>query len=311
MTMAALAETQADSPGQRNPVIERLVGETAEPQKVIAAARMLGERALPLIAKSLTDMLAVAVEFELEDVVLGRIADVFAEGGVAEPLTVASSSNSPDALMISMDADAVSMVTALLFGAGPETALAPVERPLSNVERRLCATTFQKVAEALNGTGARAMNVRFPLPAPILGEDRRKQIFRDGPSARLVFRLTTSGAQARVHVTMPQRVVLTPRGDDGKSGGDWKARFGGEVMRSLVSLQATIPIGKLTLGEISGLAVGQVLEMPVEAPGDTRLAAKDKTLFVCEFGKLGQNYTVRIKHAFDPEADLMNGLLAG
>ena len=309
MTMAALAEASS-APEQRNPLIERLVGETAEPHKVTAAAKILGERALPLVARSLTEMLAAPVEFELEDVVLGRIADVFTEAGVAEPLTVAASSNSPDALMISMDADAVSLVTALLFGAAPETGLAPIERPLSNVERRLSATTFQKVAEALKGTGARAMNVRFPLPAPIIGEDRRKQVFRDGPSARLVFRVATAGAQGRIHVTMPQRVVLTPRGDDGKSGGDWKARFGGEVMRSLVSLQATIPVGRLTLGDISGLKVGQVLEMPVEAPGDTRLAAKDRTLFVCEFGKLGQNYTVRIKHAFDPEADLMNGLLA-
>lgn len=309
MTTVALSDTQAAS-GQRDQLIERLVGETAEPHKVISAARLLGERALPLIAKSLTETLATPIEFELEDVVLGRIADVFADFGVAEPLTVASSSNSPDALMIAMDADAVSLVTALLFGSGPDAGLSAIERPLSALERRLCTTMFQKVAEALNGTGARAMNVRFPLPAPILGDDRKKQIHRDGPSARLVFRLATQGSQGRIAVAMPQRVVLMPRGDDGKSGGEWKARFGGEVMRSLVSLQATIPMGKLTLGDISGLAVGQVLEMPEDSPGDTRLAAKDKTLFVCEFGKLGQNYTVRIKHAFDPEADLINGLLA-
>lgn len=295
-------------------VVERLVGATAEPDKVLAAARGLGERSLAPISATVEEFLPVPAEFELEDVELGRVADVFACESDAEPLTIAASAHSPDALMISVDAGAVSLLTSLLFGGSPLASVKPIERALSQVERGVCTLFIQRLAEALNGAGTRAMHVRFPIPQPISGEERRKQIFRDGPAATLVYRVSTMGGEGRVRVTMPQRIVLSPRGaDDAKSpgGNEWQARFGGEVMRSMVTLQATVPLGRMTLGEIASLQPGQVIEMSADAPGETRLSAKDKTLFVCEFGKLGQNYTVRIKEPFDAEAELMSGLLAG
>jgi len=299
---------------ERSAIVERLVGASAEPQKVSAAAKVLGERSLAPLTASLEELLPAPAALELEEIELGRVADVFAVDDDCEPLTIAPSSHSPDALMISLDASAVGLLTAMLFGGSPASAVSYIDRPLSSTERGVCDLVMQRIAEALNGSGARAMHVRFPLPASIFGEDRRKQVFRDGPSATLVFRISTIGGEGRIRVTMPQRIVLAPRGpDDGKpaAGGEWQARFGGEVMRSMVALEATIPMGTLTLGDIAALQAGQIIEMPAESAGETRLAARDKTIFICEFGKLGQNYTVRIKHPFDAEAELMNGLLAG
>ena len=290
-------------------LVERLVGESAEPDKVVTAARGLGERALPAFIRLLTEMLAAPVQIDIETVELGRIADVFAVEDDVQPLTVAAAANSPDALLLSMDADAVSLTTGLMFGAAPEAGVMPINRPLSAVELRVAALAFATVAEAMNGAGARAMQVRFPLPAPIVGADRRKQVHRDGPSARIVYRVATPGGAGRFCVTMPQRVVLTRRGDDKPAGGDWQARLGGEVMRSKVGVEATVGLGKLTLGDIAALAVGQVLEMPASAPANTRLSSRGKTLFVCEFGKLGEHYTVRVRHPFDPNQDLIEGLM--
>ncbi len=110
---------------------------------------------------------------------------------------------------------------------------------------------------------------------------------------------------------MPQRVVLAKRGGDNVKDGpaEWQSRFGGEVMRSKVLLQATMSLGQLTLGEIASLERGQVLELSAAAPGEVRLSARDNALFVCEFGKLGQNYTVRIRHAIDPEQELIDGFM--
>jgi flagellar motor switch protein FliM len=305
----AAAGAMADG---RNGLIERLVGETAEPARVAAAARAIGERALPVIAKSLTELLASPFQVELDAVELGRIGEVFQVDNDAEPMTVAASANSPDALLLSMDEPAISLFTGLFFGGGADAAPAAIGRPLSAVERQVAARTFRCLAEALNGSGQRALNLRFPLPAPIFGEDRRRQVHRDGPSARLVFKFWNAGGIGRVCVTMPQRIVLSKRGDDAKAGpaAEWQARFGGEVMRSKVVLDATMSLGRLTLGEISALRPGQVLEFTAEAPGEARLSAKDNALFVCEFGKLGQHYTVRIKHPFDPEQELIDGLMS-
>jgi flagellar motor switch protein FliM len=67
----------------------------------------------------------------------------------------------------------------------------------------------------------------------------------------------------------------------------------------------------MTLGQISGLQVGQVIEFEPEAQSQAKLSARQKTLFVCEFGKLGQNYTVRIRHPSDAGQDVMERLAAG
>lgn len=304
---------QPGSPAaQRELLIERLVGESAEPDRVSETARALGVRALAPITSSISDLLAMAIEVELETVELGRISQSFTGAADSDPMTVAASANSPDALLLSMDSRAVSLVTGLMFGADAEMVDAVTERPLTDIEKHLAALVFARVAEALNGSGTRAMHVRFPLPLPIAGEDRRKHVHRDGPSARLVFRMFTPTGEGRICVTMPQRIVLTPRGDDDANpgvAGEWQSRFGGEVMRSQVALEATIPLGKMTLGQIADLSAGQIIELPASAPGETKLSARDKTLFICEFGKLGQHYTVRVKHLFDPQQDFMDGIL--
>jgi flagellar motor switch protein FliM len=82
------------------------------------------------------------------------------------------------------------------------------------------------------------------------------------------------------------------------------------VMRSGVELQATMPLARMTLGQITGLRVGQVIEFEGDAQSQAKLSARQKTLFVCEFGKLGQNYTVRVRHPFDAGQDIMEGLVA-
>ena len=66
-------------------------------------------------------------------------------------------------------------------------------------------------------------------------------------------------------------------------------------MRSSVRLEAMMPLTRLTLGEIAGLHEGQIIEIDATAQSAALLSARNKTLFVCEFGKLGQNYTVRVE----------------
>ena len=45
------------------------------------------------------------------------------------------------------------------------------------------------------------------------------------------------------------------------------------------------------------------------AQANAVLSARKRPLFICEFGKLGDNYTVRVRHSFDAAQDLMDGLL--
>ena len=293
-------------------ILERLVGDTGEPDHVLDAARAVGERALAAIAQGLEDSLSLSLAFELQSVELARFASARPEND-NHAMAVASSASSPDALVLTMDSPAVAVIVSALFGGDPSMAVLPIDRGLSPTETEVASLVFEEIAKAVNGAGARAFEFKLPLPPAITGADMKKHIIRDGPGVRAVFSVSTPAGAGRICLMMPQRVLLKHRGgtgaQDGAAGSAWHARFSEEIMRSSVDLQATMPLATLTLGQIAGFHEGQILELNPDAQSQAHLSARQKTLFVCELGKLGQNYTVRVRHAFDAGQEFIDGLL--
>lgn len=303
-------------PHARSPIVERLVGDTGEPEHIINTARSLGLRALPAIRDSLNEQVSYPIEIELESVNLARMTDAKRPEAENDALVVASSATSPDALMLLADSPAISLLISALFGGDPDMAVSPILRPLTMIELELASVVFEATAKALNGSGVRALSIKFPMPAAISGRDLKKLVVRDGPAVRLCFKLLAPSGEGRFIVVMPQRVLLLHRGDGSTEAEDteaqeaaWHARFSEEVMRSAVKLEATVPMSRMTLGELSRLFVGQVLELPETAQSETRLSTGKKRLFTCEFGKLGQNFTVRVTEPYDQGKEFIDGLM--
>ena len=147
---------------------------------------------------------------------------------------------------------------------------------------------FQEVARALDGSGLRALELQLPAPQAWSGTEARRHVLRDGAAVRMVFGLSTPADAGTVTVTIPQRVLLSrgeamDAGDGQAVGADWGARFSEEVMRSAVTLEATMPLARLTLGDLADFEHGQVIEFAETAQSQARLEARGKTLFVCEF----------------------------
>ncbi|TAM95257.1 MAG: flagellar motor switch protein FliM, partial [Rhizobiaceae bacterium] len=278
--------------------------------------RMLAERALSDVAKNLNEALASPVEVSLKNVDLARGADARPPAGGFQALSVVAAAASADALVMLLDADAIALMVGALFGADPDLPFIPIERGLSPTEMEIADLTFRAFALAINGSGQRSLDIRLPLRPAVTGLDLQKQVLRDGPAVRIAFSISNGTGSGTLELYMPQRVLLKHRAGPGNSAesassGAWKARFGEEVRRSSVRLDAIIPLGRMTLGEIATLQPGQIIPMPEAAAGDTRLCAREKTLFLCEFGKLGQNYTVRVKQPYDENREIIEGLLPG
>lgn len=300
----------------RNSIVERLIGDTGEPDHILKAARSLGLRALPAIRQSLNEQVSYPIEIEMEDVALARMAEARRPDIDNDALVVAASATSPDALMLIADADAIALLVSALFGGDPDTEVSPIDRPLTSIELELASVVFEATAKALNGSGVRALSIKFPMPAALSGQDLKKLVIRDGPAVRISFTLIAPSGEGRFTVMMPQRVLLLHRGEAAADmveeevrEEEWRARFSEEVMRSAVRLEATIPLNRMTLGQLSELFVGQVIEMPETATTSTRLSARRKTLFTCEFGKLGQNFTVQIIEPYDAGKEFIAGLM--
>jgi flagellar motor switch protein FliM len=298
-------------------IIERLVGDSGEAAQVIGVGRGMAERALPVLQKALAGELGAPVAVDLQAVEVGRVPEARSRAGDAFALTVVASPASADAMTLVMDAQAVAVMVSALFGGDPDQPVAPIERDLSQIEADVATIVFQEVAAALNGSGKRSLDLRLPVPKAMSGSEARRRVLRDGAAVRIVYGLSTPSDSGTLTVMIPQRLLLSARGDaatgeDGEATElDWRARFSEEVMRSTVRLEATMPLARLTLGDLAALVPGQVIEFEEKAQLNARLSARDKTLFVCEFGKLGQNYTVRISHPHDAGQDFIDGLMPG
>ena len=311
--------TSPGNPSQtRALIIERLVGDSGEAAQVIGVGRGMAERALPLLQKALAGELGAPVTVDLQTVEVGRVPDARSQAGEAFALSIVASPASADAMTLVMDAQAVAVMVCALFGGDPDQPVSPIERDLSQIEADVATSVFQEVATALNGSGKRSLELRLPVPKAISGNDARRRVLRDGAAVRIVYGVSTPSDSGTITVMIPQRVLLSTRGavadkgeDDKTTEFDWRARFSEEVMRSTVRLEATMPLARLTLGELAGLQSGQIIEFEENAQTNARLSARDKTLFVCEFGKLGQNYTVRISHPHDAGQDFIDGLMPG
>ena len=297
-------------------IIERLVGDRGETGHIIEAGRAMGARALPLFSDNLNALLASPVAIELNSVEVTRLSEVKPGDSSRYAMAIGASPLSSDALVMLIDCDAIAVVVSALFGGDPDLPVTPIARELSPTELEVAGIVFQEVAASVNGWGARALDIKFPLPPAITGTDLKRKILRDGPAVRLGFSLSIGATFGTLYLHMPQRVLMHRTGVDAPAGeaavaSDWRQRFNDEVMRSKVVLEATMPLQRMTLGDLANLETGQVIELEPNAQSEARLSARKKTLFVCEFGKLGQHYTVRIKSPFDEGKDFMDGLLPG
>lgn len=291
-------------------IIERMVGETGDPGRVTDTARGLVERAITTIREGLKQNLALDLGIEPTSVELSRMTDAKPDGeGFA--MMVAASPASPDALVMTMDPHAVALVVTALFGGDPGIAATPISRDLSPTETVVASRVFEEIARGMGGSGNKAFEIAFPPPRAISGTEMKKHILRDGPGVRIELAVSTPAGVGKVVLSIPQRLLkANPDAQKGGVAGQFGQRFGEEVMRSGVELQATMPLARMTLGQIAGLQAGQIIEFEGDAQSQAKLSARQKTLFVCEFGKLGQNYTVRVRHPFDAGQDIMEGLVA-
>ena len=203
-----------------------------------------------------------------------------------------------------------------MLGALPETIEAPVPRPLSVIELDLAVMVFDKIANVLRSAVNASGGFEPYLDAPHNIENRPNPAGQtDEFAAAIAMTISLGKTVSEIIVVVPQQVLLrtvvsAPRAKNPSAASEaWTEQMGEQVRRSQVTLEARIRLQSLTLNTISRLAVGDVI--PFMDTGDVRVevSANSKDLYICEFGRSGENYTVRVKDNVNSDDELLRHLM--
>jgi len=205
-----------------------------------------------------------------------------------------------------------------LLGALPETIEEPIHRPLSRIELDLSVMVFDKIANILrsgiNAPGAFEAHIERPHNA----DDRPKpdDDHVDEYAATIKIGVDLGPVSSEFYLVVPQKALLKTavtlpkaKGQSGRNRKEWSEQLAEQVRRSQITLEARIRLQTLTLDTISRLAVGDVI--PFRDRGDVTVdvSANGKEMYRCEFGRAGENYTVRVKDNVGSEDEILKHLM--
>jgi flagellar motor switch protein FliM len=212
-------------------------------------------------------------------------------------------------VLIGLDRRCVfSLMEVLLGGDGQEQPF-DNDRNFSTLEVRVGQTVFEIAAEALRSafgpviaTQFRLERVETRMDFTVMG---RRNVL--AVVAKILIQSMDMGGQMFVVIPQP---ALTPirqqlsrdlSSDGSASDPRWRKMMREGVQKTEVKAVAVLDEQELTLGDISGWRVGDLLPLKASAVTKIRLDSKNQPLFWCELGQDQGHYTLKVSDRVDVE----------
>jgi flagellar motor switch protein FliM len=211
----------------------------------------------------------------------------------------------------------MSMVECLM-GGDRASVVEPAARPASTIELQMTPMVTDKIASVIKSAVSAPGNFEPLLTKPYNADKRPKpnDDYVDMFAARIRMKVEFGPIVSEFSVIIPQQTLLktivkapVAVSTGPKSGADWSEVLKDQVRRSEVRVEARIHLTPLKLGAIAKLQPGDVI--PFLEKGDVRVqvSANGRDLYSCEFGRAGDQYTVRVKDTAGSEEDFMRDIL--
>ncbi|MFC0481927.1 FliM/FliN family flagellar motor switch protein [Gellertiella hungarica] len=250
---------------------------------------------------------------------MGLMSDLIAEIGDDCVVADASLRNwCPGFLLTCGNAFVITLMEHML-GATADTIEEPVQRPLSKIEIDMAVMVFEKIASVLKSGVNAPGGFEAIIERPVNAEDRPKPAEDEPDQYAAAFRMSIAlgPVETEFSLIVPQRALLKTtvvfpksKGQQGKAQKEWAEQIGEQVRRSQVTLEARIKLQTLTLRTISKLAAGDVIPFFDTEDVHVDVSANGKEMYVCEFGKSGANYMVRVKDNVSSDDEILRHLMS-
>lgn len=298
-------------------VLARLTGNLGDRETVSKLCASLGE----VFGEFLPDMLESELGFEVAvsyaGFETGRHAAMLEKLGGAMALCEASLRDWCERFTIVCDSPMIITLVENMLGAVSDSIEEPEPRALSKIELDLAAMMFDRISSVLASAVGNSKGYE-PQLGPAHNAENRKPT-EDGTDEAFVAVVNMSVGIGPVlssfSVIIPQNVLLkstisAPKPANApKTRVEWSDMLGEQVRRSKVTLEARIRLESQTLDTVSRLQAGDVI--PFHDAGDVRVDvnANGRNLYVCEFGRSGARYTVRVKDTYGSEDELLQHII--
>ncbi|MGV1759395.1 MULTISPECIES: FliM/FliN family flagellar motor switch protein [Rhizobium] len=248
----------------------------------------------------------------------GLMKDLIAGLGGNHALVNASLRNWSSKFVLGCGSGFIMTLMEHMLGGRAEDMEAAIARPLSVIELDLSVMVFEKIANVLRSAVNAQGGFEPYLDPPYNVEEAMAQITdeNDDFAAAITMTVSLGKSISQIVIIVPQRdllrtVVSAPRAKNPTAASQaWSDQLNEQVRRSQVTLEARIRLQSLTLDTISKLAVGDTIPF-MDNSGDVRVevSANSKDLYICEFGRSGENYTVRVKDNVNSDDELLRHLM--
>lgn len=298
-------------------LLEKLTGGLGDQKTIAKICNEFGQlysEFLPDVFHSETNL---SVQVGYVGCKMGLMSDLIDDLGDDVVLAKASLRNwSPNFVLACGNSFVVTLMENLL-GALPETIEEPIARPLSRIELDLAVMVIDKIANVLR-SGVNAPGGFEPsIDRPLNAEDHHRTGEPNNEfGAAIKMRIALGSITTEFALIIPQKALLKTnvvfpksKNQAGKGQKEWTDQLTQQVKRSQVTLEARIRLQSLTLGKISRLMAGDVIPFMDESDVHVDLSANGHDMYVCEFGRAGSAYMVRVKDNVSSDDEILRHLM--
>jgi len=205
-----------------------------------------------------------------------------------------------------------------MMGGDLSAIVEPEARPASTIELEMAPMITDTIASVIKSAVNAPGNFEPLLSKPYNAAKRPKPAddYVDMHAALIRMKVEFGALVTHFSVIIPQKVLLktvvkapvaTTAGHKTPEG--WAELLQDQVRRSEVRVEARIHLTPLKLGAISRLQPGDVIPFLEKGDVHVQVSANGRDLYSCEFGRAGDQYTVRVKDTAGSEEDLIRHIL--
>ncbi|MGV7034608.1 flagellar motor switch protein FliM [Methylobacterium symbioticum] len=217
-------------------------------------------------------------------------------------------------VLVGLDRDFIFTMVEVLFGSDGSEPPVEEERAFSAIELRVAQMVFEQVGRALESSFGLVSQTPFRLERTetrmefaVIGRRSNKAV-----QAKFLFQALNRGGE--MFLVIPQSVLnpLRPSlakvltGESTARDPRWSQQIAAEVQKTEVTLRAVLEERHLTLGEIAGLQVGQVIGLDATPATRIKLEGNDRALFWAHAGQAQGAYVLRIDEVINQDKDALS-----